>query len=316
MKLETAAVNQPILHIQVLGDFRLTYGGEPFTSLVSPRLQSLLVYLLLHRGVPQSRQHLAFLFWPDLPEDRARNNLRQALHQLRQTLPGVNRFLETDTLMVYCRLVSTIRLDIAEFEQELAAVEAAEHSGNLGALRSALERALNHYQGDLFPSCYEDWIFSERERLHQKCLAGLERIILLLDGQRDYPTAIHFAQQLIRHDRLYENGYRLLMRLYTLNNDRASALRTFQACAAVLQSELGVEPEQATREIYDRLLVSNVLPPEAIHDPKLTPPMVGRDSVWTQLLTAWSNVAGGKPHFALLVGEGRHRQNPSGRRVD
>jgi DNA-binding SARP family transcriptional activator len=211
-------------------------------------LQSLLVYLLLHRGVPQSRQHLAFLFWPDLPEDRARNNLRQALHLLRQILPSVNRFLETDTLIVYWRMDSPFRLDVAEFEQRLVAAGAAEHAGNLGAFRSALERALP-ILGQLLPSCYEDWILSERERLHQKCLAGLERIILLLEGQRDYSTAIRYAQQLIRHDPLYENGYRMLMRLYALNNDRASALRTYQTCAGVLQRELGVEPERLPADL-------------------------------------------------------------------
>jgi DNA-binding SARP family transcriptional activator/predicted ATPase len=303
MDLEDAPVSQPDLHIQVLGDFSLTYGGEPLTSLIPPRLQSLLVYLLIHRGIPQSRQHLAFLFWPDLPEDRARNNLRQALHLLRQILPKVNHFLETDTLSVYWRLDSSFRLDVADFEKALVAAGAAEHVGNLGAFRSALERAVSLYRGDLLPSCYEDWIFSERERLHQKCLVGLERIILLLEGQREYPTAIRYAQQLIRHDPLYENGYRMLMQLYALNHDRASALRTYQACAGVLQRELGVEPEQATREIYDRLLNASTSFPETLQDSDRNLPMVGRGNAWTQLLDTWRQAAAGNPHFVLLMGE-------------
>lgn len=303
MRTDISSVNLPALHIQLLGDFRLTYGGEPLTSLVTPRLQSLLAYLLLHQGAPLSRQHLAFLFWPDLPEDRARNNLRQALHQLRQTLPGINRFLDTDTLMVCWRPDSTFSLDVAEFEQDLAVANAAERSGNLSTLRSALERALSLYRGDILPSCYEDWIFSERERLHQKCLAALERITLLLEGQRDYLAAIRSAQQLIQHDHLHENGYRLLMRLYALNDDRADALRTYQACAGVLKRELGVEPEQATRELYERLLTSTPSFPEAIEDAKSMPPLVGRSDLWTQLLKIWSRAAAGNPHFVLLVGE-------------
>jgi predicted ATPase len=102
---------------------------------------------------------------------------------------------------------------------------------------------------------------------------------------------------------LYENGYQLLMRLYALNNDRANALRTYLACAEILQRELGVEPEQATRELYDRLLIENAYLPEAVQDSKLMPPMVGRDSLWTQLLAAWSRAAAGNLHFVLLVGE-------------
>ncbi len=48
------------------------------------RMQSLLAYLLLHRHTQQNRQHVAFLFWPDLSEAQSRNNLRQVLHSARQ----------------------------------------------------------------------------------------------------------------------------------------------------------------------------------------------------------------------------------------
>jgi DNA-binding SARP family transcriptional activator len=67
--------------MQLLGDFRLVYGNELVTSVGTARLQALLAFLVLHRDTPQSRQHLAFLFWPDSTEAQARNNLRQALHQ-------------------------------------------------------------------------------------------------------------------------------------------------------------------------------------------------------------------------------------------
>jgi DNA-binding SARP family transcriptional activator len=50
------------------------------TTLNTTRLRSLLTYLVLHRDVPQQREHLAFLFWPDATEALARNNLRQVLH--------------------------------------------------------------------------------------------------------------------------------------------------------------------------------------------------------------------------------------------
>lgn len=70
----------PTLHIRLLGDFSLLYGDQPITSLNTTRLQSLLAYLILHRGSPQQRQHLAFLFWLDTTEAQARNNLRQLVH--------------------------------------------------------------------------------------------------------------------------------------------------------------------------------------------------------------------------------------------
>jgi DNA-binding SARP family transcriptional activator len=76
-------MTMPTLHLRLLGDFSLIYADRQVTSLNIIRLQSLLAYLVLHRDVPQQRQHLAFLFWPDTTEAQARNNLRQLLHQLR-----------------------------------------------------------------------------------------------------------------------------------------------------------------------------------------------------------------------------------------
>ena len=43
------------------------------------------------------------------------------------------------------------------------------------------------------------------------------------------------------------------MRLHALNHDRAGALRVYQACVAVLDRELGVEPERSTRELAARI---------------------------------------------------------------
>ncbi len=58
----------PILHIYLLGGFRLVSDDTPVTTITVPRLQSLLAYLILHRDAPQHRSHLAFHLWPDSTE--------------------------------------------------------------------------------------------------------------------------------------------------------------------------------------------------------------------------------------------------------
>ena len=87
---------EPLLRVELFGDFSLTYGDQRVTTVATPRLQSLLAYLVLHHDVPQPRQHLAFLFWPDTNEAQARNNLRQLVHHLRRALPVAERFLLID----------------------------------------------------------------------------------------------------------------------------------------------------------------------------------------------------------------------------
>lgn len=51
------------LHIKLLHTFAIQYDKETMTSVNTPRLQSLLAYLLLHRHEPQPRQHIAFALW-------------------------------------------------------------------------------------------------------------------------------------------------------------------------------------------------------------------------------------------------------------
>src|SRR5258706_8746044 len=84
--------HQP-LRVVLLGGFGVAIGGGPLESVGTPRLQSLLAYLLLHRQTRQPRQHLAFLLWPDSSENQARTNLRSLLHRLRRVFPHAQRSL-------------------------------------------------------------------------------------------------------------------------------------------------------------------------------------------------------------------------------
>ena len=98
---------QPMtLQIQLLGEFRLTHDDAPITAFNTPKLQLLLAYLLLHRDAPQSRQALAYLFWPDSNDSQARTNLRNAIHLLRTALPNVEQFLRIDNQTLQWRIDS------------------------------------------------------------------------------------------------------------------------------------------------------------------------------------------------------------------
>src|SRR5437868_7784936 len=146
-------MTMPALHLRLLGDFSLLYNDQQVTSLNTTRLRSLLAYLVLHRDVPQQRQHLAFLFWPDATEAQARNNLRQLLHQLRQVFPAVEHFLSADTHTLHWHAVTPFRLDVAEFEQALREATATQGNDQLSQ-QSALEQADSLYCGELLPGCY------------------------------------------------------------------------------------------------------------------------------------------------------------------
>jgi DNA-binding SARP family transcriptional activator len=293
-----------MLSVALLGDFFVSYNDVPVKDIDKPRMQSLLAYLLLHRDAPQSRAHLAFLFWPDTSEAQARTNLRNLLHHLRHALPEADSYLDASGQSLQWRPDSPYILDVADFEAALSRAEQAGQKNDLAAVRQGLEQAVALYKGDLLPSCYDDWIIPAREGLRQAYLSTLERLVRMLEEGRDYPSAISYAQHLLRYDPLHEATYRHLMRLHALNDDRAGALRVYHTCTTVLQRELEVEPSAATRRAYQQLLGEKAQPSPMPQTPTAFSPLVGRGREWTQLLQGWRSVSlDGEPKVILLSGE-------------
>jgi DNA-binding SARP family transcriptional activator len=296
------------LQIRLFGNFSLTSGDQPVAGMTTPRLQSLLAFLVLHRDAPQPRRRLAFLFWPDTPEAPARNNLRQALYALRAALPKPDAYLSADTNELRWRLDAPFTLDVADFEQAAAEVETTPAHAEGSARRAALERAVGLYTADLLPSCFDDWITPVREELCQCHLRLLEQLITLLEGAGDYAAASGYARRMSQHDPLNEVAYRRLMTLLARTGDRSGALQAYHACATVLQRELGIAPSQETQDAYERLLRAEGAPVEtatAEHQGviAISSPLIGRQSEWETVVAAWRQASAGSPAFALVTGE-------------
>ncbi len=290
-----------LLHIQLLGGFSIAYGEKPISSINTSRLQSLLAHLVLNANIPQSRQHVAFLLWPDTSESNARNNLRQYLHQLRHLLPDAGRFLAVDTNNICWLQDEGQKVDVQRFERALAEAESAGQHKDLSTEQHWLKEALTCYQGDLLPGCYDDWIIADRERLRQGCHSAAQKLVHALEEQRDYAAALQATQTLLRLDPLDESSYVTLMRLHDLNQDHPAARRVYQSAAEILQRELGVEPGESLRQAYDR-----VTRPHVTHQSERTAApltLVGRQVEWQQLREAWQHAINGEACFVLITGE-------------
>ncbi|MCB0121965.1 MAG: DUF2791 family P-loop domain-containing protein, partial [Caldilineaceae bacterium] len=163
------------------------------------------------------------------------------------------------------------------------------------------------YQDDLLPGCYEEWLLTERARLKQLQLHLLHHLTVLLAEAGDDAVAIHYAGELCRCDPLREQSYRLLMSCHAACGDRAAALRTYHDCVAVLDSELGVEPEPETQALYQRLLnhgtIAAVAAPLTTRSVALDHILVGRTAEWQQLLASWQQAGAGASRLVLIQGD-------------
>jgi DNA-binding SARP family transcriptional activator len=271
------------VEVRLFGAPEIRLDGAP-VALASTRAMSLLAYLVLQRGRPQRRDHLAFLLWPDSTEKQARTNLRHVLHTLRAAVPGVDEFLHATSRTLAWQGTWA---DVPAFEEALR-----------GTVQDQL-RAIDLYTGELLHGWYDEWLVPERDRLRRLALAALDEVVPLLEERGERDAALRYAGRALVLDPLAEATYRTLMRLYDARGDRARALRVYHECATTLQEELGVEPSAATRTAYEALLPTEHAGAAA---PRTTG-FVGRPAERRQLTELWRHSRQGYAQLVVVSGE-------------
>jgi len=290
------------LEIHLLGSFQLVSDGIPVKGLDSPRLQSFLSYLLIHCEAPQSRQQLAFLFWPDSNESQARTNLRNMLFKLRGALPEVDHYLEINQQTLWWKPDPSLQLDVDLFRNAVVQADKTGSGKDQDAHRQALIAATEIYSGDLLPSCYDDWIQPERERLRQFYINIVEELSEMLEENKDIDDAIQMVRQLIRLDQLSERYYQHLIRLYITKRDKARAVRVYHQCVEILEKELGMDPSHETQILYREIMEREVPAAEMPRVTEKKARLVGREKSWNKLQEAWLGYQAGS-HLVVILGE-------------
>lgn len=303
---------EPALCIYLFGDFRITLGDNVYTALDTPRLQILLAYLILHTTEPQSRQKLAFLFWPNSSENQAHTNLRSLLLRLRAVLPKADALLKINRATIQWQPTIPWRVDLAEFDRLVAEMTRTQpHGRDRLEQRRTLEQIIGLYRGELLAGCYEEWILAEREKRSRAFIQTMEQLIALLEEERQYAVAIEYTQRLLHYDPLQEATYRTLMSLLAISGDVAGIVRTYQLCTSILKRDLEVDPSLVTQQLYSQLLHSDLVPAPSTGstslssetNKKLEIPLVGRSQEWSCLQSAWKKAVSGQPYLALIEGE-------------
>ena len=297
-----------MLHVTVLGEQAITGDGAGVQTR-SSRAVALVAFLVAHAGVPQPRQRIAGMFWPDSTDAQALTNLRRELHHLRQAL-GDDRSLVVTPRDLCWRDSGTCRVDLRIFDDERQAALAAAAAGDdEGVLRHAAA-AVAQYKGDLLPGVYDDWLLEPRSELERQCADLCDLLCAARTRTGDLAGAADAVRRRIQLQPLEEAGYRTLMLLQADLGDRAGAVSTYHHCASVLERELGVIPDPATRQAYRRLMTDGGPASASLPGPQPDTPrsgfaaaqLVGRLRELGLLQELWRAAAAGRPGLALVDG--------------
>lgn len=251
-----------MIELHTLGGFavRDRTSAEPRILSVAPRQAALLVRLVLSRPARVSRDRLARLFWPELPEDRSRAALRQALYRLRVELGRdvVMAHRETHVEVLQDR----VRCDATLFERACA--------------EERLEAALELYEGDLLIGFhvsdapeFDHWLDAERERFRQRAVAAATMLAHRTEAAANPGAAVQWLRRALELAPYEEPLIREQVRLMFAAGDRSGAIRAYDRFVARLARDLDLEPSAALQEVVALLRTTEppiaevVIPQEA-----------------------------------------------------
>src|SRR3954454_18206860 len=281
------------LKLFLLGGFQPSVDGTPVTGFDTDKTRALLAYLADESSRAHSRDALAALLWPDLPEESARRNLRTSLYRLRQALGegAEQEFLHlTPQTVQIDTTTAEVWLDTAAFEAIMAACKAHRHRkpAHCSTCHAQLEQAIELYKGDFLSGfhlsgCqeFEEWHLLKRESLHRQALDALAQLFTYHVGRGNYEQALGYAYRQLELELWREEAHRWVMRLLAQTGRRSEALAQYVACRKALANEVDAEPSEETTGLYERIKAGSLEPlhgESARHNlPRQLAPLIGRE---------------------------------------
>ena len=232
-----------MLEARLLGRFEVRVDGTA-VQIPSRPAQSLLAYLLLNPGVAHRRERLAGLLWPDSDEENARSNLRHALWRVRRSLEsaGATAALTTDDLSVTVEAGQQLSVDAALLQADGGSADVA-----------ALRERVAAYGGELLPGFYDEWVILERERVKGIFERTMQQLLDRLVEEQRWPDVSEWGERWISVAQSPEPAFRSLMVAAAARGDVSGVVAAYRRCVSALKADLGVEPSEQTRVLYERL---------------------------------------------------------------
>jgi DNA-binding SARP family transcriptional activator/tetratricopeptide (TPR) repeat protein len=253
---------------------------------------ALLIRLALEPGRKFARDYLIDLLWPDVPSDRGRHSLSQAITMLRHTLgpAGLAAHRATVALNEDLVEVDALRLESGEVTVRGRFLDGFELRGARG---------------------FDEWREAWAARLYPQIR---DCLVKQMDAGRrvgDFETVERHAHLLEELDPLSEDAVRGIMEARAWVGDRSNALKAFTRYAARISEELSAKASPELTRIADLLREGRRAAPRPTADgvrPREerrfeSETIIGREREFSALYDAWIDVRNNRPRVMVVLGD-------------
>lgn len=302
-----------------LGKSEIRINGVLVADLSTLKAKAVLVYLVHEGKRPISRTFLASLFWPDVPENTALHNLRQAIVLIKKSIENMN--LRNDWIITNrdeIAIQSNVVLDsdahqfIAGMKQLLAGSDCSPERG-FPILK--LQRLLTQYKGEFLESLslpdsdlFEDWLTLNRESINQLAIRGSVWLLQYHEIRKEWNHALQIAEKLAKMAPWDEEIHERLINCLLKLSQKSAAIGHYRYAMKYFREELKVDPgdslQNALRQIDNNDDLNDTQKSENLQIerlPRYATPFVGR-SRELEILESW--ITDPHCHVLTIVGPG------------
>lgn len=200
------------------------------------RSEAMLYYIIYQKRV--TREELVRLIWSDVEPQTAKKNLRNSLYRIKKDL-GIELFLSLGKSVIIVNPDLEFIIDVECGELDF------------------LKRYQGHFLRDFVvkdAEYFESWRIEVEQSLNHRHRIVGEKTVQMMIEKGDLENALQIALIMRKIDAFDESVVRQLMEIYHLKQNYKQIVETYSSLKALLEDEMGISPDRATREQYYKLI--------------------------------------------------------------
>lgn len=211
------------------------------------KVKELFAYLFTHHNTPIHRDTIIDQLWSDHDYRKAKIQLHTSLTYLRKLLSTIEEEESITFSSQYYQLsLNDYQCDVDTFEHSLETYPTVNKE-----TINTIEETLELYTGGYLEQDGYEWARAKASYLHELMIIQLERLAKYFEEAGLPSFQLKYLHWLQRLNPYAEHVVQKLMLAYTKAGSRAKALQVYEHFKSTMLNEIGLEPEEKTRKLYE-----------------------------------------------------------------